>query len=64
MRKPKFSVRKYWSEEDGATSIEYALLAAGIAVAIIATVVTMGDTLFEIYNDVSVKLIAAQGLGE
>jgi len=67
MRQPKLSVRKYWkywSEEDGATSIEYALLAAGIAVAIIATVVTMGDTLFEIYNDVSVKLIAAQGLGE
>jgi len=64
MRKPKFSVWKYWSEEDGATSIEYALLAAGIAVAIIATVVTMGDTLFDIYDDVSVELISAQDLGE
>ena len=32
MEKPKFSVRKYWSEEDGAASIEYALLVAAIAI--------------------------------
>jgi pilus assembly protein Flp/PilA len=61
MNNVKLPALKYWSEEDGATSIEYALLAAGIAVAIIAAVATMGGTLFELYDDVGVKLIAAQG---
>ena len=58
---PKFSVWKYWRDENGAASIEYALLAAGIAIAIIATVATMGQTLFEVYSDVGAKLIEARG---
>lgn len=61
MKKPKFSVRKYWTEENGAASIEYALLVAGIAIAIIATVAVMGETLFDVYSDVSAKLIEARG---
>jgi pilus assembly protein Flp/PilA len=64
MNTMKFSARKYCSEERGATSIEYALLGAGIAVAIIAAVTAMGETLFQIYDDVSVQLIAAQESGE
>ncbi len=61
MTKTKFSVWKYWSDENGAASIEYALLVAGIAIAIIATVATMGETLFEVYSDVGAKLIEARG---
>jgi pilus assembly protein Flp/PilA len=64
MNKMKLPVLKYWSEEDGATSIEYALLAAGIAIAIISTVATMGGTLLEVYSDVGTKVIEARGLGE
>lgn len=40
----------YLSNEDGATAIEYALIAAGISLAIVAGVFTFGDelqTLFE-----------------
>jgi Flp pilus assembly pilin Flp len=58
---PKFSVRNYWRDENGAASIEYALLVAGIAIAIIATVSMMGQTLFEVYSDVGAKLIEARG---
>ena len=34
---------KYLRKEDGVTSIEYALIAAGIAIAIIAVVGLLGD---------------------
>ena len=61
MGKPKFSVRKYCNEENGAASIEYALLVAAIAIAIIATVATMGGTLFEVYSDIGAKMIEARG---
>ena len=36
-------------------------LVAGIAIAIIATVSMMGQTLFEVYSDVGAKLIEARG---
>jgi len=36
---------KFWNNEDGATAIEYGLIAAGISVAIIATVQGLGTKL-------------------
>lgn len=39
------AIRKFLKNERGATAIEYALIAAGIAVAIIATVVGLGSQL-------------------
>jgi pilus assembly protein Flp/PilA len=41
----KHHILKFWSDESGATAIEYGLIAAGIALAIIVTVNLLGDTL-------------------
>jgi pilus assembly protein Flp/PilA len=53
-------VRKLlWSfraNEQGAAAIEYGLLAAGIALAIIATVAALGTTLNTTFTDVSTSL--------
>ncbi len=46
------------SEKDGATAIEYALIASGIALAIVTVVFLLGDTLLALYNDVLVALTA------
>ena len=37
--------RKFWADQSGATAIEYGLIAAGIALAIIAAVNGLGSTL-------------------
>jgi pilus assembly protein Flp/PilA len=39
---------KFLIEEDGTTSIEYALLAAGIAVAVVAAVNALGNTVLAV----------------
>jgi len=41
------------SDEDGATAIEYGLIAALIAVAIIAAVGTLGDTLNATFSEIN-----------
>ena len=38
-------VRRFQADESGATAIEYALIAAGIGAAIIATVMNLGTTI-------------------
>jgi pilus assembly protein Flp/PilA len=38
-------IQKFWSDESGATAIEYGLIAAGIALAIITVVNSLGTTL-------------------
>jgi pilus assembly protein Flp/PilA len=43
-------------DESGATAIEYGLIAAGIAVAIIAMVNTIGTQLNTAFNSVSTQL--------
>jgi len=43
-------------DESGATAIEYGLLAAGIALAIIATVQALGTTLNTTFSSVSSAL--------
>jgi pilus assembly protein Flp/PilA len=45
--------------EEGATAIEYGLIAAGIAVAISAIVFTMGDSLIALFTNVSGKVDTA-----
>ena len=39
-------LKRFAQDESGATAIEYGLIAAGIALAIITIVQTMGDNLF------------------
>ncbi|MCX5908025.1 MAG: Flp family type IVb pilin [Deltaproteobacteria bacterium] len=46
----------FLKEEEGATAIEYGLIAALIAVAIIAAVTTVGTKLTSTFNAVSAKL--------
>ena len=41
----KTLVQKFWKDESGATAIEYGLIAAGIALAIIAVVNGIGTNL-------------------
>jgi pilus assembly protein Flp/PilA len=54
---------KLWSKkeafvrsEEGATAIEYGLIAAGIAVAISAVVFTFGDNLAAMFSSMSDKI--------
>ena len=48
--------RKLFSDESGATAIEYGLIAALIAVAIIAAATTVGGNLATTFNNVASKL--------
>jgi pilus assembly protein Flp/PilA len=47
---------QFWSDERGATAIEYGLIAAGIALAIIATVNLLGGTLNTNFTSINSSL--------
>ena len=49
-------VREFFKSESGATAIEYGLIAAGIAVAIIAAVFALGDEVKGFFEDVQSDL--------
>lgn len=49
-------IRSFVSDESGATAIEYGLIAAGIAVAIIAAVGLLGDSLESMFTEVGAAL--------
>ena len=49
-------VLRFVRDESGATAIEYGLIAAGIAVAIIATVQALGTNLNSTFSTVSTSL--------
>ena len=49
-------VARFVKDESGATAIEYGLIAAGIAVAIIAAVNTVGSSLITKFGQVSTEL--------
>jgi len=48
--------RQFWNDQSGATAIEYGLIAAGISVAIIATVQALGTNLNTTFQSVSTAL--------
>ena len=52
----KRMVMKFWSDESGATAIEYGLIAAGIALAIITVVNNLGTTLNAKFTSISSSL--------
>ena len=45
--------RSLWTEEEGVTAIEYALIAALIAIVIVAAVPAAGQNLLLLYNNVA-----------
>jgi pilus assembly protein Flp/PilA len=49
-------VAKFLKDQSGATAIEYGLIAAGIALAIITAVNTLGTTLNTKFTDVNSKI--------
>ena len=49
-------VKKFWSDEQGATAIEYGLIAAGIALAIITVVNGLGTTMNDKFTSISTSL--------
>ena len=52
----KRSILKFWSDQSGATAIEYGLIAAGIALAIIAAVNGLGSTLNTNFTNINSSL--------
>jgi pilus assembly protein Flp/PilA len=49
-------LRRFCKDQSGATAIEYGLIAAGISVAIIATVQALGTNLNTTFSSVSTSL--------
>jgi pilus assembly protein Flp/PilA len=49
-------VQRFWSNQSGATAIEYALIAAGISLAIITVVNGLGLTLSSSFTTISISL--------
>jgi pilus assembly protein Flp/PilA len=49
-------IKKFWSDESGATAIEYGLIAAGISLAIIAVVNGLGTNLNGKFSDINTSL--------
>lgn len=49
-------VSRFMNDESGATAIEYGLIAAGIAIAIIAAINTLGSTLTAKFGTISTEL--------
>ncbi len=52
----KNMIKKFWSDESGATAIEYGLIAAGISLAIIAVVNGLGTNLNGKFSDINGSL--------
>ncbi len=46
-------IGRLWEDRSGATTIEYGLIAAGIAVAIIAAIALFGENLAGMFNGAS-----------
>lgn len=49
-------VARFADDESGATAIEYGLIAAGVGVAIIVAVNTLGTGLSDLFTDIGTKL--------
>jgi len=49
-------MKAYIKNEDGATAIEYGLIAAGISIAIAATVFVVGEDITGLFDSVSAAL--------
>jgi pilus assembly protein Flp/PilA len=49
-------VLRFLRDDDGATAIEYAMIASGVAVAIAAAIVNLGSTVNGLFTSVSTSL--------
>lgn len=49
-------IKNFWNDEEGATAIEYGLIAGLIAVAIIAALTAMGTSLSDLFDSIKGEL--------
>jgi pilus assembly protein Flp/PilA len=49
-------LKKFWADQEAATAIEYGLIAAGIALAIIAVVNGLGSTVQGVFTNINTSL--------
>lgn len=56
--------KRLWADDEGATAIEYGLLAALVAVAIILALQAVSGALNDTFNSVATELEAAQPAGD
>jgi pilus assembly protein Flp/PilA len=49
-------IARFVKDESGATAIEYGLIAAGISVAIVTIVFTLGSTIQGIFSGINTKI--------
>lgn len=49
----KSAILKFWRDEEGATAIEYGLIAALIAIAAVVAMGTLGDGISEIFERIA-----------
>lgn len=54
---------KFWKDEEGATAIEYALIAGLIAVAIIGALTLLGNKIGDTFNTIADTLPTVEGGG-
>ncbi len=54
-------IHQLMDDESGATAIEYGLIAGLIAVAVIAALTTLGDSLEGLFNSISDTIVDATG---
>lgn len=57
IRQIQNSMKSFVKREEGVTAIEYGLIAALIAVAIIAGITLLGGNLNTLFNDIAAKLV-------
>lgn len=57
MIRPVFcKVRKFWREEEGATAIEYALIAALVGLALVVSLTDLGQAIVGVFEDIAAEL--------
>jgi pilus assembly protein Flp/PilA len=54
----EYYIAKFGIDQEGATAVEYGIMVALIAVAIILAVSLVGDSLIDLFTDVSTELDA------
>lgn len=54
-------VQAYLQSEEGATAIEYGLIAGGISLAIVTALFAFGDQLASVFNTMSTAMTTAAG---
>lgn len=52
----KEAIKRFWNDEEGATAIEYGLIAGLISVAIVAILTTLGEDLTDIFTKISEEI--------